>query len=323
LHPGARPSGLKVLCDSQPIVRESPLPRKVRFGNPEDVIQITREWTGERFEDGRPKVSDSILKRMEKVTTEEAWAVLWNNEYKYNFEGNWVQLNPGRILVGRSVTATFVPRRPDLHGALMDLGQKKEGRVGEMNSWIIEGLREDDCIVINLFGKVWEGTFSGGNLATAIATRTGRGQVIHGGIRDAQQMLKIKNLITFCRGMDPTPIRDTTMVGLNTACQIGAAVCLPGDIVLGTYSGVIFIPPHLAEQVVEDSERTRLRDVFGLQRLREGSYTSHQMDTKWTPEIDADFARWREEHHLEELEKIDWSIVTDLERRNREEETRL
>lgn len=295
----------------------------MKFGNPEDIIQITRDWTGERFEDGRPKVPDDIVRRMEKVTTEEAWAVLWNKEYKYNFEGNWQQLNPGKVLVGRAVTATFVPRRPDLHGALMDHGHNEEGRIGEMNSWVIETLREDDCIVIDLFGKVWEGTFSGGNLATAIATRTGRGQVIHGGIRDAQQMLKIDNLVTFCRGVDPTPIRDTTMISMNGPCQIGGAVCLPGDIVLGTYSGVTFIPAHLAEEVVEQSERTRLRDIFGLQRLREGTYTSHQMDTKWTSDIDDDFAEWRKTNTLEELEKIDWSKETELDRRNRDEETRL
>ncbi|MEZ5278225.1 MAG: hypothetical protein R3F07_17720 [Opitutaceae bacterium] len=295
----------------------------MKFGNPEDIIQMTPDWTGERFEDGRPKVPDDIIRRMEKVTTEEAWAVLWNRGYKYNFEGGWVQLNPGRILVGRAVTATFVPRRPDLHEALMKHGHEKEGRIGEMNSWVIETLREDDCIVINLFGKVWEGTFSGGNLATAIATRTKRGQVIHGGIRDAQQMLKIKNLVTFCRGMDPTPIRDTTMIGMNTPCQIGGAICMPGDVVLGTYSGITFIPPHLAQEVVEDSERTRLRDIFGLQRLTEKKYTSHQMDSKWTPDVDEDFAEWRKTHKLEDLEKIDWSKETDLERRNRSEETRL
>jgi len=110
---------------------------------------------------------------------------------------------------------------------------------------------------------------------------------------------------------------------MNTPCRIGGAVCLPGDVVLGTISGVIFIPPHLAEEVVEQSERTRLRDIFGLQRLREGKYTSHQMDTKWTPDIDGDFAEWRAHNSLEELERIDWSKETELDRRNRDEETRL
>ena len=38
---------------------------------------------------------------------------------------------------------------------------------------------------------------------------------------------------------------------------------MPGDVVLGRDGAVIFIPPQLAERVVESSEITRLRDEFG------------------------------------------------------------
>ena len=79
---------------------------------------------------------------------------------------------------------------------------------------------------------------------------------------------------------------------------------MPGDVVLGTYTGVLFIPPHLAEAVVEHSERTHLRERFSHQRLREGVYNSSQMDTKWTEEIEADFAEWLKTHSLDD--KIDW-----------------
>jgi regulator of RNase E activity RraA len=278
----------------------------MKFDCREDIIQLTPLWKGERFEDGRPRVSDDIIRRMAKVTTEEAWSVLWREGYHLQFEGNWLCLNPGTTLVGRAVTGVFVPHRPDLHDGLMEYGHNEEKRVGAMNSWVIETLREDDVIVIDLFGKVYEGTYSGANLSTAIATRTNRGQVIYGGIRDAEQILEIPNLITFCKGMDPTPIRNVTLVGLNAPCRVGAATCMPGDVVLGTYTGVLFIPPHLAEQVVEHSERTRLREIFSHQRLREGIYNSSQMDTKWTEAIEADFDAWRQTHTLEDLEHIDW-----------------
>lgn len=276
----------------------------MKFGCREDIIQMTPLWTGERFEDGRPRVPDDILRRMENVTTEEAWSVLWREGYHFQFEGNWHCLNPGEKLVGRAVTGVFVPQRPDLHNALMEYGHNEEGRIGAMNSWVIETLQEDDVIVIDLFGKVYEGTYSGANLSTAIATRTKRGQVIFGGIRDAEQILEIPNLVTFCKGIDPTPIRNVTLVGLNTPCRVGEATCMPGDVVLGTYTGVLFIPPHLAEAVVEHSERTHLRERFSHQRLREGVYNSSQMDTKWTEEIEADFAEWLKTHSLDD--KIDW-----------------
>lgn len=295
----------------------------MRLSNRDDIVQLTPLWQGERFDDGRTRVSDDIIRRMRRVQTEEAWSVLRTHGYDRQFEGGWMNMHPDRVVVGRAVTAIFVPHRPDLHDYLMEYGHSEEGRIGAMNSWVIETLVPDDCIVVDLFGKVYEGTFSGANLSTAIAARTGTGQVIHGGIRDAEQIIRIPIFNTFCRGMDPTPIRNVTLVGMNVPCRIGNATCLPGDVVLGTYTGILFIPPHLAEEVVEHSERTRLREMFSHQRLREGVYTSSQMDTQWTEAITADFDAWRQTHSLEELEGIDWGRESETDRRQGQEETRL
>jgi regulator of RNase E activity RraA len=68
---------------------------------------------------------------------------------------------------------------------------------------------------------------------------------------------------------------------------------MPGDIVLGTPSGVLFIPPHLVQEVVEQSEDIRVRDEFGKLRLEQGVYTSGEIDSKWRDEIEADFQEWR------------------------------
>ncbi len=278
----------------------------MKFNDRDDIIQLTPLWKGERFDDGRPRVPDDILTRMERVTTEEAWSVLWREGYENQFVSGWTRLPATKRLVGRAVTGAFIPMRPDLHGTLMDLGNNKEGRIGEMNSWVIETLIEDDVIVIDLFDKVWMGTYSGANLSTAIASRTKRGQVIWGGIRDAEQIVDIPNLDTFCRGIDPTAIRDVTLTGINIPCRIGTATVMPGDIVLGTMTGILFIPPHLAEAAVDHSERTNMRELFSHQRLREGIYNSSEMDTKWTDAIEADFASWRKEKGLDDG-TIDWS----------------
>jgi regulator of RNase E activity RraA len=278
----------------------------MRFDNKEDIIQLTPLWEGERFENGRPRVVDDIITRMEGVSTEEAWGVLWGRGYKYQFQGDWRVTRPGKTLVGRAVTAVMVPTRPDLHNYLLDYGRKEEGRIGFFNSWAIETLQKNDVLVVDMFDKIYEGTFSGGNLSNVIARRTGRGQVIFGGIRDLQQVMDIPNFQTFYRGNDPTPIRDVMLIGINVPCRIGNAVCMPGDVVLGTAAGVLFIPPHLAEECVISSERTRLRELFGFQRIREGVYTSAQMDTKWTPEIEADFAEWRKTNTPDEFKHLVW-----------------
>lgn len=262
---------------------------------PEAIIEMTARNPFERFPDGRPRVPDDLLERLRPVTTEEAWDVLRQHGYPRQFEGGWLETNPGRITVGRAVTARFLPHRPDLHEAVQQAGEG-EGRsaVGLQNSWIIESLQPGDVMVVDIFGKVKDGTVVGDNLGTAVAARTGVGAVIDGGVRDYQGLVRLENANFFVRGMDPTAIADVTLDGINVPIRIGGVTVLPGDAVLGTPSGVIFIPPHLVPDVVERSETTRVRDVFGKGRLAEGRYTTGQIDVSpWPDDIEADFQAWR------------------------------
>jgi len=260
----------------------------------EQILALTHTWEGERFPDGRPRVPDDIVRRMKLVTTEEAWGVLRREGYNFQFSGNWLNLHPDQTLVGRAVTCVFMPTRPDVQAAVAATGEA-EGRIGGQNSWVIDTLVEGDCIVVDLFGKVKNGTFAGDNLGTSIHAKTKTGMVIDGGIRDTQRIKEIEGFGVFVRGLDPTAIAEVTLMGINVPIRIGEATCLPGDVVLGTVTGVIFIPPHLAEQVVVRSEDIRLRDQFGHQRLREGKYTPGQIDRKWSEAIEADFAEWKRE----------------------------
>ncbi|WP_054024734.1 RraA family protein [Bacillus sp. FJAT-28004] len=267
----------------------------MKFDNPEDMIQITPLWEGERFPNGRPKVSEDVLRRMRKITLEEAWGPLWNRGYAYQFEGDFKIVHPNKIMVGRAVTAVMVPKRPDLHETLLSYGHEQEDRKGFFNQWVIDSLVEDDVAVVDMFDKVHLGTYVGGNLSTAISTRTKRGgAVIWGGIRDNQQIVEIENINVFYRGSDPTAIADVTMVGMNVPTRIGKAICMPGDVVLGTPSGVIFIPPHLAELTVVQAEKSQVRDVFGFVRLRESIYSTAQIDAAWDVGLWTDFLNWFE-----------------------------
>ncbi len=260
----------------------------------DNILAITSEWKGERDAAGRPLVPDDILARMEKVTTEEAWGVCKRAGYSFQFTGNWTTLHPEKVLVGRAVTCRWVPRRPDVHDSIDRQGEK-DSRVGFQNSWVIDELVEGDVLVVDLFGKVKDGTFAGDNLATAIQQNTHRGLVVDGGVRDVQRMLQLDDFNAFVRGYDPTAILDVSMPEINGVTRIGEATCVPGDVVLGTVEGLIFIPPHLAEEVVTTSERIRLKDEFGQQRIREGVYTPGEVDREFSDEMNADFERWKKE----------------------------
>ncbi len=264
----------------------------------EDLIELTSLNPFDRFPDGRPQVPDDLLERMKLVTTEEAWGVLRAHGYHRQFEGNWMETHPGTITVGRAVTAQFLPHRPDYHDAIQQAGLNEgRGRIGGQNSWIIESLQANDVMVVDIFGKIKDGTVVGDNLGTAVRSRTRAGAVIDGGIRDYQGLVELSDVNFYVRGVDPTAIADVTLGGINIPIRIGGVTVLPGDVVLGTPTGVIFIPPHLAQEVVETSENVRVRDEFGKMRLGEGTYTSGEIDVPtWRDDIEADFQNWKREN---------------------------
>lgn len=258
----------------------------------EELIKYTPGWKGERFPDGRPKVADDLLKRLKPVSIEEAWAVCNRHGFINQFEANWVMTIDDPILIGRAVTAYFQPKRPDVDSVIAAQG-KTDGRIGGENSWIIDTLVDGDVIVVDLFGKVIDGTFMGDNLANSIWVKSGgTGVIIDGGARDIEGVLPIPDFPVFNRGWDPSYIKDTMLMGINTPIRIGRAAVMPGDVVLGKKEGVIFIPAQLVQEVVETSEIVRLRDEFGHQRLREKKYTPGEIDRKWTDNIEKDFSEW-------------------------------
>ena len=266
----------------------------------DELIYLTPQWEGERFEDGRPRVPDDILERMELVTLEEAWAVLRGQEFNFQYEGGWQFLDPEPVLVGRAVTATFMPGRPDIHRQYDKRG-KEQGRSGGQNSWPVDMLVPGDVYVADQFGAHVDGPTVGDNVGNAIYSNSGNGFVYDGAIRDINGLKQIEGFGVFFRSYHPSHHNppgqlNTTLVAINRPTRIGQATVMPGDVVLGRDGGVIFIPPHLAQRVVETSEIVRLRDMFGQQRLRAGVYTSGQIDTRWSEEIERDFSGWLEEN---------------------------
>jgi regulator of RNase E activity RraA len=270
------------------------------FFTREQVVRYTSAWTGERFPDGRPKVPDDILERMREVTLEEAWATLRSAGFNHQYEDGWLSIFPDKILVGRALTSQWVPGRPDVQTILEKQGVADQ-RKGAMNAWPVDILQKGDVYVSDHFGLKQDGPSIGDNVGNAIYARTGNGIVYDGAVRDINGLKELPNFVSFVRSYDPshhfgamaTGARlNSTMIGINGPIRIGKASVMPGDVVLGRDGGVLFIPPQLAQKVVRLSENTRLRDMFGHMRLREGKYTAGQIDAAWTAPIEADFFNW-------------------------------
>jgi regulator of RNase E activity RraA len=264
----------------------------------EELLYLTRDWKGERFDDGRPKVSDDILKRMRLVTHDEAWAVMKNAGYFYQYADGWQMINPDSILIGRAVTATFLPGRPDIHDAIDERG-KAAGKRGQ-NSWPVDLLVKGDVYVADQFGIQINGPTIGDNVGNAIFAKSGNGIVYDGAIRDIAGLKEIGGFTSYFSSYHPSHHNqqgnlNTMLVGINHPTKIRQATVMAGDVVLGRDGGVSFIPAHLAERVVITSEIVRLRDMFGHERLRQGKYTAGQIDARWSDDIERDFSQWLNE----------------------------
>jgi regulator of RNase E activity RraA len=257
----------------------------------DELIFLTSEWKGERFKDGRPKVSDDLIQRAKNIGIEEAWTVLKNEGYNNQFEGNWKMVHDDVPVVGRAVTAMFLPTRPDIEKNIKDRGVK-QGRKGNTNAWPIDVLTKGDVYVADGFGKIKGGTLIGDNLGNSIYNKSGNGVIFNGSARDLQGLSKITGFNAFVRDFDPSYLEEMVLMGLNTPIRIGQAVVLPGDLVISEKEGVLFIPAHLAEKVVATAEFIALRDKFGQAMLKSGTYTTGEIDSQWTPAIKDAFLKW-------------------------------
>lgn len=264
----------------------------------EELVFLTSAWTGERFADGRPKVSDALVERARKIGIEEAWQILNNEGYRNQFEGNWKMVHDDIPVVGRAVTARYIPSRPDVEQRVKERGLS-QGRKGNTNAWPIEVLQKGDVYVAEAFGKIAQGTLIGDNLGTSIFTKTGTGVIFDGSARDLSGLAKIPGFNAFVRDFHPSFIDGMFLMGLNTPIRVGGSIVMPGDLVISEREGVLFIPAHMAEYVVGMAEFIAVRDRFSKDMLKAGTYNAGQIDNQWTEGIKSSFLDWIRKHPAE------------------------
>jgi len=266
--------------------------------SPEYIKALTSEWKGERFPDGRPKVSDAILARLKNISVEEAWEFLGGKGFRNQYEGNWLIIQPDSIMTGRVVTAQYMPLRPDFEMLIKEQG-KKENRAkqGGTNSWPIDILTNGDVYVADGYGKIVNGTLIGDNLGNSIYSKSKRGVIFYGSVRDMEGLSEIEGFNGWILGADPSAISQMMLTSINAPVRIGKVTVLPGDVVLAKKYGVVFIPAYLVDELVITGEVTALSDEFGHQRLREGKYKPGEIDSKWSEEINKDFRNWLNNYH--------------------------
>lgn len=260
----------------------------------QQILFYTSDWKGERFPDGRPKIPDSVVQRAANITIEDLWDFLESHGYHCQYENGWQALHIDRPMVGRALTAQYMPARPDMVSAIKAEG-KAEGRTGGNNMWPINELQTGDVYVADGFGKIVEGTLIGSNLGSGIAAHSQVGFVFDAGIRDVEENKRIQNLNGFYRASDPSAWKDMTLTTINAPVRIGRATVLPGDLVVAKQDGIIFVPASLAAAAVASAEFTNLEDAFNFE-LNASGKNGAEFEGGWTKAKYQAFAQWIDQH---------------------------
>src|SRR5690349_17616594 len=205
-------------------------------------------------------------------------------------------------MVGRAFTLQFMPLRPDVEEIAKNKA-KDHGVPRLMNQTAIDMLQPGDVLVVDLFGKKVNGTIVGDNLFYYVykATHAG-GLVVDGSIRDLNGISEI-DMPGYFRAVDPTPIGNVMLTGINVPVRIGGVTVMPGDLVVGDREGVYFIPPQFVKDVLDRADEIRIHDEWTKKKFDEGKYKSTEIySSPKDPNLQKEYAAYLK-RRLEEIRK--------------------
>lgn len=258
----------------------------------EYIVSLTSQWKGDRLPDGRPFVSDNLLERLKKVVLTHAWGGLRKNKFNNQYQGNWMMVNPDKntVMTGRAITAQYMPQRPDFGDVIRKVGLAEgHGEKAQSNVWPIEMLRDGDVYVADGFAKVNEGTLIGDRLANSIYSKSKRGIIFWGTVRNIQEIKKVDGFNGWILGHHPSAINEMMLTSINAPIRVGDVTVLPGDVVFASPFGTLFFPAFLVGEIILEAEISNLRHVYGITRNKAGDWTTGQIDSEYSAEMTKQF----------------------------------
>ena len=260
--------------------------------NKEYIISLTTQWKGERLPDGRPFVSDNLLDRLKNVVLTHAWGALKSRKFNNQYQGKWMMVHPDKntVMTGRVVTAQYMPQRPDFGDLIRKIGLAEgHSEKAGSNVWPIEMLKDGDVYVADGYGKIEGGTLMGDRLANSVYSKSKRGVIFWGSVRNIQEIQKVEGFNGWILGDHPSAITEMMLTSINAPIRVGDVTVLPGDVVFASPFGTLFFPSYLVGDIVIEAEISNLRHHYGIIRVRAGDWTTGQIDSEYTPQMKKEF----------------------------------
>ena len=243
----------------------------------------------------RTRLTDEQIARLKKVPIEAVWGAVQAKQYRHSFVTDFKLTQPGTKMVGRALTMRYLPVRPDVVEAVQTLG--KEGDwFYQYNIRAGEDTRPGDVLVVELGGMVDRATFMGDVTGLGIKSRGAAGVVIDGGLRDLSEFLPWKDFPVYYTGAHASAMADQVGVEWNAPVRIKTVTVLPGDVVIGDESGVLFFPPQIADDVIKAAEDTVYIETFKREMIQGTKYRARDIYPTLSPELEKVYEEWKKTH---------------------------
>jgi regulator of RNase E activity RraA len=208
---------------------------------------------------------------------------------KNGIENSWMDLKPlmpGIKIVGPAVTIRTVPGRGDLEA----LAHAEGTRFPRHPEEAIDAVQPGD-VVVQDGGATVRGAIFGDLLTLRLEVRGAAGLVCDMPIRDSPR-LRQQPVPVFCRSAQ-SPGALVFNPDYNVPIGCAGVLVFPGDVIVGDDDGVVVIPRHLVDAVVENILQFEDREEWIRLMLRQGAplhglYPPNQ-------EMEARFQAWRKQ----------------------------
>ena len=181
---------------------------------------------------------------------------------------------PDRKVVGVARTLRYVPNREDLF--------KTHGGGFNAQKRAIDSLRDGEILVMEARGE--KGTGTVGDILALRAEVNGAVAIItDGGVRDVTAVGALEMPTYFANAHPAVLGRRHIPWDIDLTISCGGATVQPGDIIVGDADGVLVIPPHLAEEVADDSLAQEAEESYIAEMVAAGHSVDglYPMNAQW------------------------------------------
>ncbi len=198
------------------------------------------------------KLSSAAFQRLQYVSTASLTSELLKLGFRNTFLKGVYPLHPEKQLKGYAFTLRYIPAREDLDLEVDYDNETNPQRIA------VEEIGSDEVMVIDARGEIGAASL-GHILCTRMMVKGVAGLVTDGALRDYASIKEL-DFPTYARaahGTTSSVLHHPVDFQVPIAC--GGVMVQPGDVIVGDAEGVVVIPIHVAEEVIQKCyERDRL-----------------------------------------------------------------